>query len=124
MGQWKGMLVAVGLLAGCGGAEEPQLSYAEWSERTAAVMCTHAERCEGRTVAYELCVAELVAAWAAVEPELDRGIAGAKSGCVQCMRIRMEELEVSLASECSRPPDEARVRSVCGAGNEACAGAP
>ncbi|MFP2932439.1 hypothetical protein ACLESO_46280 [Pyxidicoccus sp. 3LG] len=124
MGRLKGMLVVGAMLAGCGGTEEPQLGYSEWSERAAAVMCTYSERCAAATAPYEQCVADLVAAWAEVEPELDRAVPGAKSGCVQCMRIRAEELEASLASDCARSPDEARLRSVCGAGDEACAGAP
>ncbi len=124
MGRLKGMLVLGALLVGCGGTEEADFTYAELSEQAAAVMCTHAERCGGSTVAYEQCVADVIAAYAAVEPELDRGIAGAKSGCVQCIRIRTGELEASLESDCQRPPDEARVRAVCGAEDAACAGAP
>lgn len=112
------------LLAGCGGTEEPQLSYTEWAERTAAAVCTYAERCEGSTAPYEQCVTEVLAAYAAVEPELNGGVAGAKSGCVQCMRIRTEELDAALASECQRAPDEARVRAVCGVDDAACAEAP
>ncbi|MBZ4421391.1 hypothetical protein [Myxococcus sp. RHSTA-1-4] len=124
MGRLKGMLVVAGLLAGCGESEEPTFTYAELAERTAAALCGHAETCGGSTVPYEQCMADVVAAYAAVEPELDRGIAGAKSGCVQCMRIRAEELEASLASDCQRPLDAARVSAVCGAEDAACAGAP
>lgn len=124
MGRLKGLLVVGALLAGCGGTEAPQLTYAELAERAASALCTHAQRCGGSTAPYEQCVAEVTDAYVAVEPELDRAAAGAKSGCVQCMRIRTGELEASLASDCARAPDEARVRAVCGAEDAACAGAP
>ncbi|WP_164012160.1 hypothetical protein [Pyxidicoccus trucidator] len=124
MGRLKEVLVVGALLAGCGGTEEAQVSYTEVAERTASVMCTYSERCGGSTVPYEECVAEVLAAYAAVEPELNAAVAGAKSGCVQCMRIRTDELEASLESDCQRPPDEARVRAVCGVEDAACAGAP
>ncbi|WP_163991150.1 hypothetical protein [Pyxidicoccus caerfyrddinensis] len=120
----KRFLVVGALLAGCGGSEEAQLSYTELAERTAAAMCTYAERCDGSTGPYEQCVAEVLAAYAAVEPELNGAVSGAKSGCVQCMRIRTEELESALASECQRAPDAARVSAVCGVDDAACAGAP
>lgn len=124
MGRSKAMLVVGALLVGCGGEEAPQLTYTALAERAASAMCTHAERCGGSTAPYEQCVADVLDAYAAVEPELDRAVAGAKSGCVQCMRIRTGELEASLASDCQRAPDEARVRAVCGAEDAACAGAP
>src|SRR5688572_4171319 len=123
MGRLKEVLVVGALLAGCGGTEA-QVSYTEVVERTASVMCTYAAQCGGSTVPYEQCVAEVLAAYAAVEPELNAGVAGAKSGCVQCMRIRTGELEASLESGCQRPPDEARVSAVCGVEDAACAGAP
>jgi hypothetical protein len=124
MGRLKGLLLAVVLLGGCGGSEEPETSYAYWAERTATVMCTHAQQCGGATEPYDACVETVFEAYLAVEPELDRGLAGAKQGCVQCMRIREAELKASLESGCQQTPDEARVHAVCGAEDEACAGAP
>lgn len=124
MGRLKAMLLAGVLLTGCGGSEEPETTYTYWAERTATAQCTWARQCGGATVTYEQCVAETFEAYAAVEPELDRALAGAKQGCVQCMRIRGEELLASIESGCARAPDEARVRAVCGAEDEACAGAP
>jgi hypothetical protein len=124
MGRLKGLLVVGALLAGCGGTDEAQLGYAEIAEHTAAVMCTHAERCGGSPGPYAQCVEAVIAAYAVVEPQLNAAVAGAKTGCVQCMRIRTEELEASLASDCQRAPDEARVRAACGTDDAACAGAP
>ncbi len=124
MGRLKGLLLAGVLLLGCGGSEAPETSYAYWVERTATVMCTHARQCGGDTTPYDACLAGIIEAYTAVEPELDRAEVGAKQGCVQCMRIRSAELTASLESGCQREPDEARVRAVCGAEDEACAGAP
>ncbi|QSQ21808.1 hypothetical protein JY651_42780 [Pyxidicoccus parkwayensis] len=120
----KGLWVVGTLLVGCGGSDEPQLSYTEWAERTASAMCSYAERCEGSTAPHAQCVEEIRAAYAGVELELNGGVAGAKMGCVQCMRIRTEELEAALASDCQQAPDEARVSAVCGVDDAACAGAP
>ncbi len=124
MGRMKRWLLAGVVLWGCGGSEEPETSYGYWAERTATVMCTYAQQCGGATAPYEECVAAIIEAYTAVEPELDRALAGAKQGCVQCMRIRGAELTASLESGCQRAPDEARVRAVCGSEDEACAGAP
>jgi hypothetical protein len=124
MGRLKEVLLAGVLLVGCAGSEAPETTYLYWAERTAAAMCTWAEQCGGATAPYEQCVAGIIDAYSAVEPELDRALAGAKQGCVQCMRIRGGELKASLESGCARSPDEARVRAVCGAEDEACAGAP
>lgn len=124
MRRLTGLLLAGALLGGCGGSEEPETSYAYWAERTATVMCTHAQQCGGAAEPYDACVAGIFEAYLAVEPELDRALTGAKQGCVQCMRMRGAELMASLESGCQQAPDEARVRSVCGAEDEACAGAP
>lgn len=120
----KGLWVVGVLLAGCGGSEEPQLSYTEWAERAAAARCTYARTCEGSTAEYASCVEEVLAAYAAVEPELNGGVAGAKTGCVQCMRIRTEELEAALDGGCQQSPDDTRIRAACGVDDSACAGAP
>ncbi|WP_426755825.1 hypothetical protein [Myxococcus sp. Y35] len=117
------LVVSTWLMA-CGGTEAPQLSYAGWAERTAEAACAHAELCGGLTVPREQCEADLISAYAEVEPELARGDTGAKAGCVQCMRIRTEELDAATASGCQQAPDEARLLAVCGVDNAACAGVP
>ncbi len=124
MGRLTGMLMVVGLLAGCGGTEESGLSYVELSERTAEARCTYSETCSGSTTPHAECVAAIREYYAAAEPELDRAATGAKSGCVQCMRVLVGELEASLASSCQQPPDEARVLAMCGENDAACVGAP
>lgn len=83
MGRLRGLLLAGALLLGCGGPEEPEMSYAYWVERTATVMCTHARQCGGDTTPYDACLADIIEAYTAVEPELDRAEVGAKQGGVQ-----------------------------------------
>ncbi len=117
-------LVVCAWLVACGGDEAPQRSYAEWAEQAAASACAHAERCGGLTASREQCEADLIAAYAAVEPELARGSTGARAGCVQCMRIRAEELDAATASGCQQVPDEARLLAACGVDDAACAGVP
>ncbi|NMO16696.1 hypothetical protein HPC49_33130 [Pyxidicoccus fallax] len=124
MRRLMGMLMVAGLLAGCAGTEETGLTYAELSERTAEARCTYAETCSGSTTPHAECVAAIREYYAAAGPELDRAAAGAKSGCVQCMRTLVAELEASLASSCQRPVDEARVVAMCGENDAACVGAP
>ncbi|WIG93846.1 hypothetical protein [Myxococcus sp. SDU36] len=125
MNPWKVSLVVVcAWLVACGGAEAPQLSYAGWAERVAASACAYEEQCGALTVSREQCEADRIAAYAAVEPDLSRTDTGAKEGCVQCMRVRIDELDAATASGCQQPVDEARLRAVCGVDGAACAGVP
>ncbi|GEN13094.1 hypothetical protein MFU01_81310 [Myxococcus fulvus] len=117
-----GIVVGLGLL-GCGGDGVPTLTYDEWAERSATAQCSHARTCAGSTLEQEPCVAQVLDSYQQVEPTLE-GAEGARSGCVQCMRIRTEELTTSLDSGCQRPPDTARIDAVCGAERQACLGAP
>ena len=124
MGRLKGLLLAGALLVGCDGSEEPETTYLHWAEQTAEAMCTWAQQCGGATTPHEQCVAGILEAYSAVEPELDLAETGAKQGCVQCMRVRGEQLKTSIESGCNQAPDEARIRAVCGTDDAACAGAP
>ncbi|MFP2958339.1 hypothetical protein ACLEPN_10985 [Myxococcus sp. 1LA] len=124
MNERKASLVVCTWLVACGGAELPQLSYAGWSERVAASACAHAEQCGTLTVSREQCEADVIAAYAAVEPDLSRSDTGAKAGCVQCMRVRIDELDAATASGCQQAPDEARLLAACGVDDAACAGVP
>ncbi|ATB51262.1 hypothetical protein [Corallococcus macrosporus] len=117
-------LVVCAWLVACGGSELPQLSYAGWSERVASSACAYEARCGALTVSREQCEADVIAAYAAVEPDLSRTDTGAKAGCVQCMRVRIDELDAAVASGCQQAPDEARLRASCGVDDAACMGVP
>ncbi|NOJ82146.1 hypothetical protein [Myxococcus xanthus] len=124
MNPWKASLVVCVWLVACGGPEAPQRSYAGWSERVAASACAYEEQCGTLAVSREQCEADRIAAYAAVEADLSRTETGAKAGCVQCMRVRIDELDAVTASGCLQSIDEARLLAVCGVDGAACAGVP